>query len=76
MRHCIARLEERGKLIVVSTPVDPKFELAAVTQRLQQKSGSGTTCRPGTDNLTCPSAENHSQQSLMMRSGTPRKLNR
>ena len=36
MRDYIAQLEARGDLIVVDTPVDPKFELAAVTQRLQQ----------------------------------------
>jgi UbiD family decarboxylase len=38
MRDYIAQLQQRGEVIVVETPVDPKFELAAVTQRLQQKS--------------------------------------
>jgi len=38
MRDYIGKLQQRGEVIVVNTPVDPKFELAAVTQRLQQKS--------------------------------------
>lgn len=38
MRDYIAGLQQRGELTIVDTPVDPKFELAAVTQRLQQKS--------------------------------------
>lgn len=38
MRDYIAKLQERGELTVIDTPVDPKFELAAVTQRLQAKS--------------------------------------
>ena len=38
MRDYIARLAERDELTVISTPVDPKFELAAVTHRLQQLS--------------------------------------
>jgi UbiD family decarboxylase len=38
MRDYIARLQERGELTVIDTPVDPTFELAAVTQRLQQQS--------------------------------------
>ena len=38
MRDYIAKLQERGELTIIETPVDPKFELAAVTQRLQQGS--------------------------------------
>jgi 4-hydroxybenzoate decarboxylase len=38
MREYIARLREQGELTVIDKPVSPKFELAAVTQRLQQKS--------------------------------------
>jgi 4-hydroxybenzoate decarboxylase len=38
MRDYIAQLQQRGEVIVVETPVDPKFELAAVTQLLQEKS--------------------------------------
>ena len=38
MREFIDRLQERGELTIIDTPVDPKFELAAVTQRLQERS--------------------------------------
>jgi 4-hydroxybenzoate decarboxylase len=38
MRDYIAQLQSRGELTVIDTQVDPKFELAAVTQRLQQDS--------------------------------------
>jgi len=38
MRDYIAQLRQRNELTVIETPVDPKFELAAVTQRLQQTS--------------------------------------
>ncbi len=38
MRDYIAQLRERGELTIIDTPVEPEFELAAVTQRLQQKS--------------------------------------
>jgi len=38
MRDYIEKLRARGEVTVVDVPVDPKFELAAVTQRLQQRS--------------------------------------
>jgi 4-hydroxybenzoate decarboxylase len=38
MRDYIARLRERGELTIIDVPVDPEFELAAVTQRLQNRS--------------------------------------
>jgi UbiD family decarboxylase len=38
MRDYIAKLRERAELTVIDAPVDPRFELAAVTQRLQQQS--------------------------------------
>lgn len=38
MRDYIAKLQQRGDVTVIETPVQPKFELAAVTQRLQQES--------------------------------------
>lgn len=38
MRDYIAKLRERGELTIIDTPVDPEFELAAVTQRLQERS--------------------------------------
>jgi UbiD family decarboxylase len=38
MRDYISKLDERGELTVIDAAVDPKFELAAVTQRLQQES--------------------------------------
>ncbi len=38
MRDYIAKLQQRGELTIIDTPVEPKFELAAVTQRLQQES--------------------------------------
>lgn len=38
MREYVAFLREKGDLTIIDTPVNPTFELAAVTQRLQQKS--------------------------------------
>ncbi len=38
MRDYLARLRQRDELTIIDAPVDPKFELAAVTQRLQQQS--------------------------------------
>ena len=38
MRDYVARLEARGELRVVDREVDPRFELAAVTQRSQRES--------------------------------------
>lgn len=38
MRDYLKVLRARGEVTVVDVPVDPKFELAAVTQRLQQRS--------------------------------------
>ena len=38
MRDYMEKLRQRGELTVIDTPVDAKFELAAVTQRLQQES--------------------------------------
>lgn len=38
MRDYVARLEARGELTVIETPVDPQHELAGVTQRLQKQS--------------------------------------
>jgi UbiD family decarboxylase len=38
MRDYVARLEARGELRVVDREVDPRFELAAVTQRAQRES--------------------------------------
>ena len=40
MREYIDLLAERDELTVISKPVDAKFELAAVTHRLQQISES------------------------------------
>ena len=36
MREYIADLRRRGDLEIIRTPVNPRFELAAVTQRSQQ----------------------------------------
>lgn len=38
MRDYVSKLRERGDLTIVETPVDPEFELAAVTERLQAES--------------------------------------
>jgi UbiD family decarboxylase len=38
MREYIAELRQRGDLVEIDTPVNPEFELAAVTQRLQKES--------------------------------------
>jgi UbiD family decarboxylase len=38
MREYVARLEARGDVRVVDREVDPRFELAAVTQRSQRES--------------------------------------
>ncbi|MDZ4729555.1 MAG: UbiD family decarboxylase [Xanthomonadales bacterium] len=38
MRDYLAKLRARGEVTVVEVPVDPQFELAAVTQGLQQRS--------------------------------------
>ena len=38
MRDYMAKLRKRGAVIIIESPVDPKFELAAVTQRLKEKS--------------------------------------
>jgi len=37
MRDYVSKLKEQGELTIIDSPVDPKHELAAVTQRLQQK---------------------------------------
>jgi len=37
MRDYVARLKEQGELTVIDAPVNPTFELAAVTQALQKK---------------------------------------
>ena len=45
MRDYISRLRERGELTIVDTPVNSKFELAAVTQRLQEQSDNAILFR-------------------------------
>lgn len=37
MRDYVSKLRERGELTVIETPVNPEFELAAVTERLQAR---------------------------------------
>lgn len=38
MREYVAKLQERGELAILETEVDPKFELAAITQQFQKTS--------------------------------------
>ena len=37
MRDYIKKLQKQGELTIIDSPVDPEFELAAVTQRLQKE---------------------------------------
>ena len=45
MRNYISKLRERGDLTIIEAPVNSKFELAAVTQRLQEQSDNAILFR-------------------------------